>query len=596
MAFVRKPEAGPYSLSPQNNTVNNYDYNGPVKGQDRSNTSISDPQALINTAKDLANSSNGRYTEDEAKYVIATKTAKDRFKDVADVDDNRMKQEIDNIYENELQASNTGKEVRGENWFTDFIGGMKDLYNDGLNIVGSGLDAMFDTAVSPIGFFNEDLKNTLQGMFDGEDLSIVPDILADVGLAAIPYAGIPLVAAKNAWQRADDIAEAITGRDNITQEDLEGTQRLGKIGESLASVGLAAVPGIGKAKNLVKRKGAINDQMQAVKDVIAESGETPGSIVGKALVNSDDVSKVKGLLPEGTESISPNALGFVDDASRGTKDTIAALKESYPKAIGHDAEKVMEEINGPKYRERFRQKRDSAKELLSKNHEKEDEILDSIDKLKLDKSGKTKTEKNKIKTEINDLKSQRDQYRRHPILATREFMEGILPQGKTTKWAKQQEAFDALRNPAKSPSINVDAGNNKTLQRMNKWFQKHPLLSQGTNYGINGAMLGGAAISNEMAETGVDPLTALAQSSQRVVMDPSAFAAMLVPMGARGIARKYAPNASGKYQSDLGYQSLRAGAVSDELARMSEYDVNEGYDEEELFSKLRTAIDRNNNG
>lgn len=589
MAFAKQNNLGQFEYVPQKMTVQEYDnYNGPVQ-----NKAIQDPSSMRSYAEQMADSSNGRYTANDAKYLLASKTAQERFKDVDGIDDNRMKQEIDNIYENELGATNTGREQRGENSVTDVIGGIKDFFGTVNNGIGSGLDWVFDNTVGNLaGLADEQWGNDLKNAFTGEDLSIVPDIAEDVLLSMIPGAGIPLVVAKNAIQQSDNIAEAISGKDNITKEDLDGWQQAGKIGEAILGTGLAALPGIGVLRNAGKYTKGLTEAENAAKKAIAESGETPGSVVSKAITNSDKTSKVAGLLPESkVVSLPTNTLGFVDDVTKGTKDTIKALKESYPKAIQYDLEKATEAFRRPSYTSQVRDSWNKARGLMKPsriNGKELDSINSKLEKLKADKKAAKKSKDTKktteIQGEIDNLKAQRGDWAIHPIQATRTVTEGLLPRSNAENYAKLTQA---LEDPANSKSL---------MQKIANVPVVGGLGSYAADVGRGGLMAAGAAATAEMGETGVDPITALGQSLGRFATDPGAYGAMLVPLGARKLAMSKAPTVKGNYNSRLPYQMLRAGAITDRVSDMAQSDIYSSYDENEMFDRLRAAIDRNNNG
>lgn len=613
MSLIRQTQAGPNAIIKQQSNVGEYD-----AAQKANPSKLSNSASLKTKADELANSSNGKFTSDDAKYVIATKAAQERLKDVDGVTDNKMKEEIDKIYEGELGAEKTGKQIRGENEVTNFFGNALNVIDTINNSVGTGLDGVFDFAVNTlVNPWNKEMGDTLQQAFDGEDLAFIPDIAGDIGLSLIPYAGLPLVIAKNAIQQSNNLTEAFSGKDNVTQEDLDGMQRAGKLLTSLGAIGLSAIPGGGIVKNATKYSDDLAKAVKGVSDnaakEVAKNKKAYDSAISEAITPKTEIKgELKspfGLLPEGfsswkngdrvQEALKTEAAknGKLVDETEAALDTLKRLpKEKPPLTVKEYEDEALKQLKGMPYLERLKESNKRAGELLHKDYDKAEKINDAISELKIQKrDAKTKKEKKLIQDKINRAKDARSQYDSHPKLAARQFFEGLIPQSKSTQYAKLNEDYDALLRASKNPTVNSDATNGP-LRSLTDWFGRHPVLSQGANYLRNGALLGATAITNEIGETGVDPLSAFYQSVQRVTNDPVAFGTMMVPLGARGLARKTMPNLGGKYQSDFGYQALRAGAVADELSRMSQSDIPESYDEDAIFDILRNAIDRNNNG
>lgn len=226
--------------------------------------SLDNAAALRQKAESSAEKSNGAFTADDAKYGMAVELANSRLGQYDDVDDNKRKEMIDSIYENELGASTSGRDYRGENIATDIIGGMKDGINGFNTAIGNGLDFAFDNTIGNLFslFGNDDVKN----MWTGEDLAMIPDVIEDLALAAIPGVGVPLVIGKNAIQQSDNIAEALSGIDNVTRQGLTGDQRVGKATTAALTTGLSALPGIGKipakAKYLESASGPVEEGLR----------------------------------------------------------------------------------------------------------------------------------------------------------------------------------------------------------------------------------------------------------------------------------------------------------------------------------------------
>lgn len=243
--------------------------------------------SLGNSARNTLNSVSASNNDNGAsKYVMAVNMAKEKFKDDPDVNQTIFRNSVDEIY-NDLkeEGDKSAADLRGENWLQQAgraVGEGIDTVNNG---IGYGLDWLLDNiAGNAIGLFDQQAGQNFKDMWDAEDLAIVPDIAEDIGLSLIPYAGIPLAMGKNAAQRTDEIAEAITGRDSVTQEKLNGYERGGRAVESALGVGLSAIPGVGKAA----ASKALPDMSERalttlIKDGLKESGADVGDLAGKGL-------------------------------------------------------------------------------------------------------------------------------------------------------------------------------------------------------------------------------------------------------------------------------------------------------------------------
>ena len=116
-------------------------------------------------------------TNDDDKYQASVDLARIKFQDKENVSDSAFKEAIDTYYD-QMNPEKTGREMRGENAWTDFVGGARDAIN-GINTgIGTGLDFAFDTAfATPLEIMGaKDAGKTVRNWFNGEDLSI---ILAD---------------------------------------------------------------------------------------------------------------------------------------------------------------------------------------------------------------------------------------------------------------------------------------------------------------------------------------------------------------------------------------------------------------------------------
>ena len=189
---------------------------------------------------------------DAFKYVAAVDIARNSLGQGSGYTDDELKSAIDSEYK-KLGGQTDARQFRNENILTDMIGGMKGGIDGFNSLVGNGMDWMFDNTVgNAVGLVNKDEGENVKNFFTGEDLAVIPDMVTDIGLAAIPGAGIPLVAAKNLIQQSDNIGEAVMGRDSITGEQIGEGQRAAKAATGLGTAALASIPGVGKLGNLIR--------------------------------------------------------------------------------------------------------------------------------------------------------------------------------------------------------------------------------------------------------------------------------------------------------------------------------------------------------
>ena len=250
--------------------------NAPKRGRAGSsdkqdNTGQIDYDALIGRANDQSTSAEDA---NAIKYMIATDLARNSMGD-KDYDDSDLEAEIDRQFDM-LDPTTTGAEMRGENALTQGVEAASDFIDDANMAIGTGLDWIWDNTVGNAAGLVGGAAGGLEGLLTGEDpaelaadvaddwkqtaadlvtperAAIVSDMAIDLGLSAIPGAGIPLVLAKNAVQQSENISEALGGYDSVTGEKLDNNQRVGRGLGALATLGLSAIPGVGVARNAAK--------------------------------------------------------------------------------------------------------------------------------------------------------------------------------------------------------------------------------------------------------------------------------------------------------------------------------------------------------
>lgn len=272
----------------------------------------------------LADKANETGNPNGYKYQMAVNIARDNLKDDKDVDDEKFKTEIDKAYK-DLGASNSGRDMRGENAFTDAVNGMQDFIDDVTTAGGKGIDWLWDnTAGNLAGVVDKDFGQDVKNLVNEDSGKMIADGLIDAGLSAVPVVGIPAVLAKSVVQNADDIGEALSGRDSITGEKMELPQQLAKGGAAALNIGLSALPGIGKLKNAA----FINKIGDNADDIIRGLGSTSGGSEGFIKAGAGGVGEnvVKNAAGEAGENAAKAAVN--DAADQGIKQIDQALADA----------------------------------------------------------------------------------------------------------------------------------------------------------------------------------------------------------------------------------------------------------------------------
>lgn len=356
---------------------------------------LNDPSALKEKAEKSAEKSDGKFDSDDMKYQMAVELAQDRLSDVQDVDNNILKKEIDNIYENELGASTTGREHRGENGFSDVVNNLNDLFTNVNNGIGNVMDFAFDNTIGNIaGLWGG--KDSVQNMFSGEDLAIIPDIIEDVALASLGPAGIAAAVGKNLIQQSDNIAEAALGKDTITQRSIDAPERIAKGALGLGTAALSGIPGVGKARR--------------VAEVAKGSPET------KALARLEDVARG----PQWTaKRVKNNIIDYGKQVKEGFKNARDIINPNF----GKDRKALIKE-------------RDIAKDMLQ----------DAKADAKKDfgrKRYKNSEDWQDARDLFSDAQANLRRIKSHPIQAGRQIADSLVPRGKYDQAVKDYSQLEA---------------------------------------------------------------------------------------------------------------------------------------------------------
>ena len=543
------------------------------------------------------------YSSDDMKYAVAVKQAQDRMAGFEDVDDDRMKQEIDSAFA-ELEPSVDGRTMRGENTFTDAVGGIKSFLDDVTVGAGNGMDWVFDNTIGNLAGLvgGENLGNTFKDAFDGQDLSVIPDIAADIGLAMIPGAGIPLVAAKNAIQQADNFADALSGRDSVTLENLDGGERLGRGLEALGSTALSAIPGIGQTRNMgkfgkmvEKSNKAADDAAKAVDDIAKKVNARPtedeyNEIFGAATFRKPE-SRISPTQDMRYASASP-------ELSRGSKELsdliekeMRPLNEARAKADELDALRIQDlrfrADPMAAIQRYFDDMKTGAKDAVSKmkggSKEERDAVRKRIEEAK-EARDKAKAESGKGSPDhkagqqlVNEQQAALKKLKIHPISGTKDLFAAINP---LNNGLADRQAFRETIGKQVEDAVKADPANLR--ERIASIPGKAG--SGAKTVGANIATAFPMMAAHEMGQ-GSSPQDSLTNALMELSQHPEQLVFAMAPIGVKSKAGRMT-GVTGRYGDKLPFAATRAGALGDQMGQMSEEDVEQGWNEDEILRRL----------
>ena len=254
------------------------------------------------------------------KYQAAVSMAKDELGD--DATDDELKDYIDQAFSQMDVGDVTGEQMRGQDNPVYKAGStVNDAIDNVTGFLGNGLDAAWGGLSNLVGLVDKDSGKAMDEWFTPEMGQAIADTAIDLGLAAIPVAGVPLVVGKNLVQNGDDLTEALTGHDSLTGEELNGWQQLGKGAGAIADTALAALPAVGKT-------AAYARGMQGARDIMASSAD---DAVRAAASKMGTPAAMAERTAKGVTSLPSRAAGAV---KRGAETAGKALSSaSKPKEV-----------------------------------------------------------------------------------------------------------------------------------------------------------------------------------------------------------------------------------------------------------------------
>lgn len=258
---------------------------------------------------------------DAAKWQHAVQLAREDFGENADTDDRKFLERAEGYYAT-MDPESTADQVRGKNAFTSAvenvahgIDGVNDFLGDGVKgawdlLAGGGAEALGGL----VGMFTgdedtaSDWRDFTEGVIDDETADALASIGTNLAVSAIPGFGVPASIALAGLQNADDINEALTGRDSVTLQKLDDDEQTGRAINAALDLGMSALPGIGKLDEGIDAARAAGK----IAPLADDAGRTAKILdkanpVNQAKVLANDIGRMKGGLDAARESAMRNA-------------------------------------------------------------------------------------------------------------------------------------------------------------------------------------------------------------------------------------------------------------------------------------------------
>lgn len=258
---------------------------------------------------------------DAAKWQHAIQLAREDFGENADTDDRKFLERAEGYYAT-MNPESTADQVRGKNAFTSAvenaahgIEGVNDFLGDGVKgawdlLAGGGAEALGGLAGMLTGDENtaSDWRNFTEGIIDDQTADALASIGTSLAVSAIPGLGVPASIALAGLQNADNINEALTGRDSVTLQKLDDNERTGRAINAALDLGLSALPGIGKLDEGI-------DAARAAGKIAPLADDASGAAkildrvnpVNQAKVLANDIDRMKSGFNAAKESAIKNA-------------------------------------------------------------------------------------------------------------------------------------------------------------------------------------------------------------------------------------------------------------------------------------------------
>lgn len=258
---------------------------------------------------------------DAAKWQHAVQLAREDFGENADTDDRKFLERAEGYYAT-MDPESTADQVRGKNAFTSAvenvahgIDGVNDFLGDGVKgawdfLAGGGAELLGGLA----GMFTgdedtaSDWRNFTEGIVDDDTADALASIGTNLAVSAIPGFGVPASIALAGLQNADNINEALTGRDSVTLQKLDDNEQTGRALNAALDLGMSVLPGIGKLDEGIDAARAAGK----IAPLADDAGRTAKILdkanpVNQAKVLANDIGRMKGGLDAAKGSVMRNA-------------------------------------------------------------------------------------------------------------------------------------------------------------------------------------------------------------------------------------------------------------------------------------------------
>lgn len=258
---------------------------------------------------------------DAAKWQHAIQLAREDFGENADTDDRKFLERAEGYYAT-MNPESTADQVRGKNAFTSAvedvahgIDGVNDFLGDGVKgawdlLAGGGAEVLGGLAGMLTGDENtaSDWRNFTEGVIDDKTADALASIGTSLAVSAIPGFGVPASIALAGLQNADNINEAITGRDSVTLQKLDDNEKTGRAINAALDLGMSVLPGIGKLDEGIDAARAAG-KIAPLADDASRATKILDKVnpVNHAKVLSNDVGRMKSGFNAAKESVIENA-------------------------------------------------------------------------------------------------------------------------------------------------------------------------------------------------------------------------------------------------------------------------------------------------
>lgn len=274
-------------------------------------------QNFVEKASSQKNTAKG----DAAKWQHAIQLAREDFGENADTDDRKFLERAEGYYAT-MNPESTADQVRGKNAFTSAvedvahgIDGVNDFLGDGVKgawdlLAGGGAEALGGLASMLTGDENtaSDWRNFTEGIIDDKTADALASIGTNLAVSAIPGFGVPASIALAGLQNADNINEALTGRDSVTLQKLDDNEKTGRAINAALDLGMSVLPGIGKldegidAARVAGKIAPLADDASRATKILDKVNP-----VNQAKVLSNDIDRMKSGFNAAKESAIENA-------------------------------------------------------------------------------------------------------------------------------------------------------------------------------------------------------------------------------------------------------------------------------------------------